>query len=121
MRQLYLSVALPKITYGLDVWYTPPTKPAGFTKNTGSVGALRNLQKTQRLATTAITGTLRSAPTDLIDAHAGLFPIELALLKACNRALVRMLSLPDTHPLYQIIKKLNGAPPINSSALWTNS
>ena len=24
MRQLYLAVALPKITYGLDVWYTPP-------------------------------------------------------------------------------------------------
>ena len=47
MRQLYLSVALPKITYGLDVWYTPPSKPAGYTKNTGSVGALRNLQKAQ--------------------------------------------------------------------------
>jgi hypothetical protein len=31
MRQLYLSVALPKITYGLDVWYTPPSKPAGYT------------------------------------------------------------------------------------------
>ena len=26
MRQ-YIAVALPKITYGLDVWYTPPTKP----------------------------------------------------------------------------------------------
>ena len=26
MRQLYVSVALPKITYGLDVWYTPPTQ-----------------------------------------------------------------------------------------------
>src|ERR1700678_2659262 len=26
MRQLYLAVALPKITYGLDIWYTPPTK-----------------------------------------------------------------------------------------------
>jgi hypothetical protein len=24
MCQLYISVALPKITYGLDVWYTPP-------------------------------------------------------------------------------------------------
>jgi hypothetical protein len=26
MRQLYLAVAVPKITYGLDVWYTPPHK-----------------------------------------------------------------------------------------------
>ena len=23
MRQLYLSVAIPKMTYGLDIWYTP--------------------------------------------------------------------------------------------------
>ena len=98
MRQLYLSVALPKITYGLDVWYTPPSKPAGYTKNTGSVAALRNLEKAQRLATTAITGTMRSAPTDLLDAHSGLLPMDLALRKACHRALLRTLSLPESHP-----------------------
>jgi hypothetical protein len=111
MRQLYLSVALPKITYGLDVWYTPPTKPAGYTKNTGSVGVLRNLEKAQRLATTAITGTLRSAPTDLLDAHAGLLPMELALRKACHRAILRSITLPHTHPLHQIIKKAKRNPP----------
>ena len=37
MRQLYLE-----LTCG-----TPPTKPTGYTKNTGSVNALRNLQKAQ--------------------------------------------------------------------------
>jgi len=111
MRQLYLSVALPKITYGIDVWYTPPNKPAGFTKNTGSVGVLRNLQKAQRIATTAITGTMRSAPTDLIDAHAGLLPMELALRKACHRAILRSISLPCAHPLHQIIKSAKRHPP----------
>jgi hypothetical protein len=111
MRQLYLSVALPKITYGLDVWYTPPNKPAGYTKNSGSVGILHNLQKIQRLATTAITGTLRSSPTDLIDAHSGLLPMELALMKACHRALVRTLTLPDTHPLHQVIRQARRHPP----------
>jgi ribonuclease HI len=111
MRQLYLSVALPKITYGLDVWYTPPNKPVGYTKNSGSVGALYNLRKIQRLATTAITGTLRSSPTDLIDAHSGLLPMELALLKACHRSLVRTLTLPDSHPLHQIIQQARRYPP----------
>ena len=111
MRQLYLAVALPKITYGLDVWYTPPTKPAGFSRNTGSVGILRSLQKTQRIATIAITGALRSAPTDLIDAHAGLLPVELALLKACHRAMVRTLTLPSSHPLHRIIAKAKRYPP----------
>jgi ribonuclease HI len=111
MRQLYLSVALPKITYGIDVWYTPPNKPAGFTKNSGSVGILHNLQKTQRIASTAITGTMRSSPTDLIDAHAGILPMELALKKACHRGLVRVLTLPDTHPLHQIIRQAKRHPP----------
>ena len=111
MRQLYISVALPKITYGLDVWYTPPTKPVGYTKNLGSVGALRNLEKAQRIATTAITGTLRSAPTDLIDAHAGLFPMDLALRKACHRAILRSLTLPSSHPLHHIVKEAKRRPP----------
>lgn len=110
MRQLYLSVALPKITYGIDVWYTPPNKLVGFTKNSGSVGILHNLQKTQRIATTAITGTLRSAPTDLIDVHTGLLPMELALKKACHRALVRTLTLPNTHPLHQVIRRAKRYP-----------
>ena len=111
MRKLYLAVALPKITYGLDVWYTPPSKPAGYTKNTGSVGALCNLEKAQHLATTAITGTMRSAPTDLLDAHAGLLPMELALKKACHRAMLRVLTLPQSHPLHWIIKRAKRHPP----------
>ena len=49
MRRLYVSVALPKITYGLDVWYTPPNKKAGQTKNSGSSAALQQLQKAQRM------------------------------------------------------------------------
>src|ERR1700678_2465745 len=105
MRQLYLAVALPKIMYGIDIWYTPPTKPAGYTRNTGSAGALRNLQKIQRIAALAITGALRTSPNDYVDAHAGILPIELALLKACHSALVRILTLPSTNPVQQIVKR----------------
>ena len=111
MRQLYLSVALPKITYGIDIWYTPPTKPAGSTRNTGSAGVLRQLQKSQRLATLAITGTLRTSPNDYVDIHANVYPIELALLKACHSALVRTLTLPNTNPIYQIARRAKRRPP----------
>jgi ribonuclease HI len=111
MRQLYLAVALPKITYGIDVWYTPPTKPAGYTKNIGSAGALRNFQKVQRIATLAITGTLRTSPNDFVDLHAGTYPMELALLKACHSAMVRFATLPNSHPLHQIIRKARHHPP----------
>ena len=88
MHQLYLAVALPKITYSIDIWYTPPSKPPGYTKNIGSVGALKNLQKIQRIATLAITGTLRSTPNDYVDLHVKILPIELALLKTCHAAII---------------------------------
>ena len=111
MRQLYLAVALPKITYGLSTWYTPPHKPAGATKNTGSVAALKALQKVQRLATLAITGALRSTPTDLLDAHAGVLPMELALSKVCFGSTVRLLTLPETHPIWKIVEQARRTQP----------
>ncbi len=93
MRQLYLVVALPKIMYGIDTWYIPPHKPVSATKNSGLVGTLRALQKLQQMATLAITGTLHTTPTDFLDMHASTLLKELALLKACHRALIRMLTL----------------------------
>jgi ribonuclease HI/exonuclease III len=111
MRQLYIAVALPKITYGLDIWYTPPNKKAGQTKNTGSAAALRQLQKTQRIATLAITGAIRTTPNDFADTHAGVLPIELALLKATHRSLIRLLTLPPSHPLHSIVVHTKNNPP----------
>ncbi len=110
MRRLYLAVALPKIMYGIDTWYTPPHKTPGTTKNAGSVSALRSLQKIQRVATIAITDALRTTPTPLLDAHAGLLPMELVLSKASHRAAVRLLTLPHTHPLHRIIKDARRKP-----------
>ena len=105
MRQLYLAVALPKIAYGIDVWYSSPYKPVGATKNTGSVGILRSLQKIQCTVTLVITGSLCTTPTDLLDAYAEVLSMDLALSKVCYKATVRMLTLPATHPLHQMIKK----------------
>lgn len=111
MRRLYLAVALPKIVYGLDVWYSPPNKPTGSTRNEGSVGTLKLLQKLQRIASIAITGALRTTPTDLIDAHAGILPMELAILKVCHRAAVRLLTLPKSHPLFGIVRDAKASRP----------
>src|SRR5271168_4615466 len=105
MRQLYLAVALPKVLYGIDVWYTPPTKSVGQARNSGSAGVLRSLQKVQRIAALAITGTLRTLPNDYVDAHAGILPMELALLKACHSAIIHALTLPSTNPICQVVRK----------------
>ena len=105
MRQLYISVALPKITYGIDAWYTPPNKQENQNRNTGSVTILRNLQKVQRIAVLAITGTLRSSPNDFIDAHANLLPLDLALTKACHNAVIRYHTLLESNPIHGILKE----------------
>jgi ribonuclease HI len=105
MRRLYITVAIPKMTYGLDVWYTPPHKPVGKRKNTGSVKALKEFNKLQRIATIAINGALRTSPNDLLDAHAGLLPMELLLKKICHRSMIRVYTLPPTNPVsYQAVK-----------------
>jgi ribonuclease HI len=99
MRRLYITVAIPKMTYGLDVWYTPPNKPEGSRKNTGSVKALKEFGKLQRLATTAINGAFKSSPTDLLDSHSGLLPISLMLKSICYRSIMRICSLPLSNPV----------------------
>ena len=111
MQQLYLSVALPKITYGINTWYSPPSKLTGYTKNTRLVRALCNLQKSQRIATLAITCTLRSTANDFIDIHTSVLPMELALLKACHNSIICILTLPDSYPLHQIAQKAKHNPP----------
>jgi hypothetical protein len=58
MRQLYLTVAIAKIMYAAEIWYTPPTKAPGAKKRTGSVSALRKLKTVQRMVAIAITGAM---------------------------------------------------------------
>ena len=112
MRRLYSAVALPKMTYGLDVWYTPPHKTEEAARRSGSVSALRALGKVQRVAALAITGALRTTPNDFLDAHAGLLPIGLVLEKICHRAMIRMNTLPDTHPLHRLIHSAKQSKPV---------
>ena len=99
MRQLYLAVVVPKMMYGIDTWYTLPSKEPGKKRNSGSFGILKEFAKLQRIATLAINGALRSSPTDLLYAHSGLLPMGLLLKKICYRAIVRISMLPASNPV----------------------
>ena len=57
------------------------------------------------MATIAINGALRTTPTDILDIHAGIMPLECTMLKVCHRALVRLCTLPELHPLHQVIRE----------------
>ncbi|KAJ3781017.1 hypothetical protein GGU10DRAFT_367985, partial [Lentinula aff. detonsa] len=49
-----------------------------------------------------ITGAMKSSPTDLLDIHAGLLPMDLLLKKICHRAVLRLYTLPKQNPVTKI-------------------
>jgi ribonuclease HI len=110
MRRLYISVAIPKITYGLEAWYTPPFLPEGKRVRRGSVKALTEFTKLQRIATLSIAGALRSTATDVLDGHTNILPMEQTLKKVCYRSLLRLSALPNSNPAAKILRRLQAHP-----------
>ncbi|KZV95075.1 hypothetical protein EXIGLDRAFT_611043 [Exidia glandulosa HHB12029] len=103
-RRLYVAVAVPRMTYAGDVWFTPVRElPNG--RLSGSVGFTRRLAQVQRVAATRITGAMRTSPGDLLDIHSDLWPIRLLLDKICYRSLLRLCTLPDSHPLSTYVQR----------------
>lgn len=109
------------MTYGLDTWYTPPYLNPGEKKRKSLVKALKAFEQIQRKAMLTMSGALRSSPTDILKTLCSLLPTELLLKKICHRALMRINTLPESHPLNPIAKiafnKRNStrqAPPLQS-------
>ena len=102
-RKLYIGVALPKILFGLEIWYHPPrhSKPG---TNMPSTAALRKLTTVQRAGALAITGGFRTSPTEVLDAHAALVPMNHRIDKIRSSKAIRLASLPKTHPLCKQFK-----------------
>ena len=70
MRQLYVSVAAPKMSYAADVWYTLPHKASEFSKRQkGSIKFTRKLHSAQRRAVIAMMGAMRTTTGDVLNAH----------------------------------------------------
>ena len=99
-KQLYNTVAVPRFTYGAEVWYTPLHKPSGSQKTKGSVSVSNKLKSAQRKVAVAIVGGLRTMAGDVLDVHAYILRIDLLLNKILYRAALRLCSLPKSHTLY---------------------
>ncbi|KAF5388427.1 hypothetical protein D9615_000843 [Tricholomella constricta] len=104
MERLYSAVAVPKFAYAADIWFTPIHRKEGHMRDSGSVGFARQLTKLHRMALIAITGAMRSAPTDALELHANLPPVDLLLDKICHRSAMRIATLPGAHPLHKRIR-----------------
>jgi ribonuclease HI len=64
----------------------------------------RKLISVQRAGTLAVTGGLRTSPTDTLDALANLISFEHIIKNWCYRAALRLATLPDKHPLRKPVK-----------------
>ena len=94
-RKLFVGVALPRVLYGANIWYTPtPANETSTGKKKGMVKITTKLASMQRAGAIAITGGLRTSPTDTLDALANLIPIEQTIKKWCYQAALRLAALP---------------------------
>ena len=101
IRQLYQSVAVPKITYAAVVWLQPTYSHSSEKRLRGSMGLARKIKSTQRAATLAITGAMRTTPTD-----SNLLPAHILFQQILFRSVLHLSGLPSTHPLVPHIKKI---------------
>jgi ribonuclease HI len=104
-RRLYITVAIPRILYAIDVWGIQ-FKRGATPQTAGKITESNNkLMLVQRAGTLAITGGLRTSPTDMLDAHAFTLPLHLEIEKHLFRSAIRLATLPPEHPLHKSAKK----------------
>ena len=98
---LFISVALPRVLYTLDIWCTPSDSPSIGHKALGLTKVTRQITSIQRAGALAITGGLRTSPMDALDACTFLLSSLLTIRKWCHRAFMRMATLLPNHPLFK--------------------
>lgn len=86
--------------YAASVWLNP-VRCTTNKRTKGSVDTAATLSRVQHMAALHITGGMHTSPTDLLNAHASLLPMELLIDKTCHREVLHLASLPTTHPLYR--------------------
>ncbi|KAK7015681.1 hypothetical protein R3P38DRAFT_2543353, partial [Favolaschia claudopus] len=85
IRQLFQSIVVPRMEYGLPVWYKPVVEREA-SRRAGTVWVTKALGKVQRQVYKLITGALRTTATDVLDFHANLLPMHLRLNRSAYNA-----------------------------------
>ena len=105
VHKIYRSVAIPRILYAADIWGAPKPIEGLAAHKKGTSTAIAKLTSTQRAGALAVTGGLRTTPTDVLDMHAHFLPIHLEIDKICHQAATQITTLPPDHPLYKPARK----------------
>jgi len=106
-RKLYISVAIPRILYAIDVWCPLPCSTA--VRLRGAAKIVKQLTTVQTVGALAVTGGLRTLASDALNAEAFLLPMPHLIDKWRHRATVRLAMLPPEHALFKAVnRKLAG-------------
>ena len=105
IKQLYNTVAIPRFTYGMGVWYMYLHKPINLGKMCGSVGITNKLCLVQQKVAKVITGRLSTTVGDIMDIHSYILPIDLVFFRLLFWASLQICSLPKSHPLHALVQK----------------
>ncbi|KDR64983.1 hypothetical protein GALMADRAFT_82438, partial [Galerina marginata CBS 339.88] len=93
-RLLYCFCVVPIATYGYRLW---------FFEGARCKGALKLLGQMQRKAALWITGAFSTSPGPGVEALAGLLPFHLLLERLNYRAILRIGTLSETHPVRSLL------------------
>lgn len=105
VHKLYNAVAVPKICYTADLWYTPSCSTKANTHHTGPIGITNHLKSIQRQAAISITGTMQTAPGDASVVHVNLTPISIQLKETGIRAYLCLASCPNHQPIAKLVAR----------------
>jgi ribonuclease HI len=105
-RRVYYGAAVASMLYAVDVWCAPSFKEGrGSSVGNGMSGVVKKLESIQRKAAIQATGSLRTAPSDALFAHADMIPMRHLIRAHCQRAATRLATFNSHHPLFQAIQK----------------
>lgn len=109
---IYKQIILPRITYGCLIWW-----------HKADIAIFKNkLNKLQRMAELAITGSPKTTPTAALDAILGLVPLSVAIEAKAKSSAIRLASNKQwygsnqTYCHCKINEFLN-----NNKSYWTQS
>ena len=105
LRQLYLTVSVPGITYAAEVWYTGVYQPSGHTRKKGLVVITNKLRSTQCKVEKTITWALATMADDVLDVHTFLLLLDLMFSKVLFGASSCVCTLLDAHLLYKVVQR----------------
>ena len=104
VRKLYLAMAIPSMLYAVDV-FIDPLRGSNSGRTKGSIGAIRKLSTIHRQALLLCTGGMKTTATDVMLVHANIPPLDIIIDRICQHSIVRMSTLPATHPLARHVQQ----------------